>query len=213
MPTCYFLMTYHVSVTVSRLPDDLAKNGYDVYVYSERGNKPLRDGDALPSGYTIGGETYWIDGATGIGFGGFVRGDGTKAEPTPGANYILFEGLTGNSFTLTCESDERDQINGIQIVPHLRTPGDVNVDGKVDETDAALLAANWGVGTETAAVSEPGVAVLTLDGLLRLSPSTSQHLSQPSWGKARLKRRWPEQDKETRGGFSENIGNLGVDKR
>ncbi len=71
----------------------------------------------MQTNYTIGSTTYYISDTTTFN-GTFVQGTGTTAGTrTAGANYVLFSGLTGDSFTLTADSENfRAEISGVQVV-------------------------------------------------------------------------------------------------
>jgi hypothetical protein len=93
-----------LSVTVAGVPFD----SYDVYVYVLSDNhEGGRGGD-----YTIGAQT--INHVMEATF------DGTYAQ-SPGGHYIVFRGLSGDSFTLattpTLGSPRRAPLNAIEIVP------------------------------------------------------------------------------------------------
>lgn len=100
------------TVTVSSLNAAIGSL-YDVYVYFDA---ETANGSVL-SNYTIGSTTYYIQDTTTFN-GTFVQGTGTTAGTrTAGANYVLFSGLTGDSFTLTADSESfRAEISGVQVV-------------------------------------------------------------------------------------------------
>ncbi|HEY1785844.1 MAG TPA: PEP-CTERM sorting domain-containing protein [Pirellulales bacterium] len=90
---------------------------YSVYAYFAA--------DATSSvveGYTIGSQSYWgsfLNGAGAKFAGTYIQATGTtQAAPTAGANYAMFTGLTGSSFTLTATpgANWRAELMGIQIV-------------------------------------------------------------------------------------------------
>lgn len=97
------------SVTVSGLPAAFASGGYNVIVYA-LGGVGGRGG-----GYTIGGTTL-------IGTAPFNPTDleqDAGVDMTDVGNYLVFSGLTGDSFTLVADAtlgNFRAPINGIQIV-------------------------------------------------------------------------------------------------
>jgi arylsulfatase A-like enzyme len=90
------------SVTVTNLPAAYTA-GFSVIVYGDSNNTNRT------MNYTIGGQAKVIqDNAT---FAGTF---------TAGANFVVFQGLTGNSFTLTGNpgaTDARSAVNGLIIVP------------------------------------------------------------------------------------------------
>jgi hypothetical protein len=103
------------TVKVSNLPAPFSTRGYDVYVYSE-GDIP--DPTTRMSKYTIG-STSIIVSQTGptppAVFTGFKR-----AQNNGSGNYMVFQSVTGASFTLTATpsmgTPTRAPVNGIQIV-------------------------------------------------------------------------------------------------
>jgi hypothetical protein len=103
------------TVNVSNLPAPFSTRGYDVYVYS-LGDIP--DGATRTSKYTIGSTSIVVSqmGPTPTGaFTGFKR-----AQNNGSGNYMVFQSVTGASFTLTATpstgTPTRAPVNGIQIV-------------------------------------------------------------------------------------------------
>jgi hypothetical protein len=103
------------TVSVSNLPAPFSTRGYDVYVYSE-GDIP--DTTTRASKYTIGSTSITVS-QTGptppAVFTGFKR-----AQNNGSGNYMVFQAVTGGSFTLTATPSSgtptRAPVNGIQIV-------------------------------------------------------------------------------------------------
>jgi hypothetical protein len=103
------------TVKVSNLPAPFSTRGYDVYVYSV-GDIP--DTTTRASKYTIGSTSIIVSqtGPTPTGvFTGFKR-----AQNNGSGNYMVFQAVTGGSFTLTATPSSgtptRAPVNGIQIV-------------------------------------------------------------------------------------------------
>lgn len=103
-------------VTVSQIPYAL----YDVYIYSDSDNAT----ENRQGVYTIGGTTYYM-GDTAKFSGAFVRSaDTDPADGVDAGNYLLFQNVSGPSFTLDAgvhvpgpaRDDRGAMINGIQIV-------------------------------------------------------------------------------------------------
>ena len=94
-----------VELTVNGLADAVGASSYDVYVYAQ-GGVVGRGGD-----YVLGDETQSNNGAAPFD-GNFVSG--------PDGNYMVFSGVSGDSFTLTSVptigNPARAPINGIEIV-------------------------------------------------------------------------------------------------
>ncbi len=107
-----------LTFSVSGLPTVFADSTYDVYVYF--GRKLSNDGLYKPF-YTIGGTTYALLDSTDSWDGTHDRSVATThAGANDGDNYVLFEGLSGTSFTLSLSRDLSGQarigVSGIQIV-------------------------------------------------------------------------------------------------
>ncbi len=102
------------TITVFGLPAGYTGSGYDVYVYFDAST----DTGAVTAGYTIDNETFWInDTSTFDGSTYVLATSADRSNPTVGANYAKFSGLTTESFTLLADSDTfRAEVSGIQIV-------------------------------------------------------------------------------------------------
>ena len=102
------------TVVVTGLPARLVASGYDVYVYTN-GDVPAPV--TRSASYAIGGVTQVVTQPELTSF------SGTFIQATNGGfgNYVLFQSVTGSSFTLTVRpvsgTGLRAPINGLQIVP------------------------------------------------------------------------------------------------
>jgi hypothetical protein len=101
-----------ITINVSDLPAVQGFPFFDVYVYIQ-GGANNRGGT-----YTIGGTTITHQGD--VGFNGTFLEDTVDPGTTAGSNYIVFRGLTGDSFTLdavpTLGNPARAPVNAIEIV-------------------------------------------------------------------------------------------------
>lgn len=103
------------NVTISGLPSDFSS--YDVYVYwGNRGGAV--DGSVA---YTLDGTTYYLRDNNTTWNGTHVRSTATSlSTATTGASYVLFENVSGSSFTLNVQAATggsfRGGISGLQIV-------------------------------------------------------------------------------------------------
>ncbi|HLJ93089.1 MAG TPA: PEP-CTERM sorting domain-containing protein [Gemmataceae bacterium] len=109
--------TSPTTVTVSGLAAAGLAGSYDVYVYftgDGAGSNPPRSGN-----YTIGSITQLA--LDTIGFKGtFVQATPADAN---GGNYLVFSGLSGDSFTLSANPvNFRSPVNGIEIVSPAAAP-------------------------------------------------------------------------------------------
>ncbi len=121
--------------TFEDLPADLAEN-FEVLVYWGGTPSAAGEDDDIRTKYTINGESFVLRYQEGAepadpevehwlqppANGEFVLGTGTDGTTaTFGPNYVLFSGLSGDSFDLTVEratgSDSRPGLSGIQIIP------------------------------------------------------------------------------------------------
>ena len=137
------------SITVSGLPAAYAA-GFKVIVYGDS------DATARTMNYTIGGTTRTIQDA-----GTFA---GTFTE---GANYTIFTGLSGTSFTLTGNpgaSDVRSAVNGLIIVPATSPPAPVITSFTVNDayvTPGTTITLSWQTTGATSLTISPNVGNLT----------------------------------------------------
>ncbi len=142
----------HTRVTVSNL--GFITTPYDVYVYIQGGVNG-RFGN-----YTIEetGETQ-MNTVTAAFDGEYVRGEE--------GNYIVFEGVTGSSFTLDASSEGtpgfRAPINAIEIFAMTGLACDVNDDDACDVVDFDIILDNF-----LQSVTSRGEGDLTGDGLVAL---------------------------------------------
>lgn len=154
-----------VELTVSGLDPE---GTYDVYVYT-KGGVNGKGGD-----YCIGEDNCQSHISVDAFDGNYVVGGE--------GNYLLFEGITGEEFSLnsiplvTTEGSgpERAPINAIEIVAAEgliscagQAIGDIDCDGEVGFADFLILSANFGATTAAAStVPEPsGLALLSIAGL------------------------------------------------
>jgi hypothetical protein len=101
--------TSNTTVTVSGLNAAGFVGAYDVYVYFMGDNV----GAGRSGNYTINGLTQFAVDNTGFK-GTYVQATGGDGD---NGNYLLFEGLTGDSFSLSAMPvNFRSPVNGIQIV-------------------------------------------------------------------------------------------------
>jgi hypothetical protein len=128
------------TVTVAGLPASIASLPYSVIVYYDGDNGTNdRTGRFTIGGATTGNATLYGRDAAGATFGGVYIPGFTPVDPlagggsadsnaaaaltVPAGNFLLFTGLTGNTFTLSATSyvasdnTNRASVNGIQIVP------------------------------------------------------------------------------------------------
>jgi hypothetical protein len=128
-------------VFIEGLGSEFTSSGYDVYVYI-LGGVIGRGGD-----YTIGDTTIEHDVLD------FFEGD---YEEGPEGNYLLFTGLTDESFTLDAQpargATRRAPINAIEIVASgvAADPGDFDGNGILDAADIDALTAEVKAGTNNA---------------------------------------------------------------
>jgi hypothetical protein len=108
---------------------DIPYATYDIYVYVGRYGEWTTASDDTGQ-TTIGGTTYHYyrsdpdSGNMGDLPGAHVQATSTDVNnPTAGATYVLFEGLTGSSQTISMFDDDGDElgITGLQIVPEPAT--------------------------------------------------------------------------------------------
>jgi hypothetical protein len=110
------------TVTVANLPAAITAAGYNVYVYYDGDN----GGTPRSGQYTIGGQSIFALDPANTNFSGtFTQvpssSNTDQGANTPAGNYMIFSGLTGNSFTLTTTpafsttGTLRAPINAIQI--------------------------------------------------------------------------------------------------
>jgi hypothetical protein len=106
----FFVSPADPTVTVSSIP----YSTYDVYVYFDA----VTSDGSVNSNYTIGSQTFFIKDTSTFNGTTFVQGTGTTSGTrTSGANYVLFSGLSGASFTMTADSETfRAEVSGMQIV-------------------------------------------------------------------------------------------------
>jgi hypothetical protein len=101
-----------VTATVTSLPAAFAT--YDVYVYFGRYEV---NASAQTVSFTLGSTTYYMKDSTTSWDGNYVRATSTASASPSEGNYVLFENVTGNSFTITNPgSNMRHGFSGIQIV-------------------------------------------------------------------------------------------------
>jgi hypothetical protein len=129
------------TVTVAGLPSSITSAPYSVIVYTDGDNGT----QARVGRYSIGDQVLWTRDAGGAFTGVYSQGQ-TSIDPLPGAtgtgldnqgvaagavpagNYLIFSGLTGDTFTLAAQASvsaggtNRAAINGIQIVPTSLVP-------------------------------------------------------------------------------------------
>lgn len=129
------------TVTVAGLPSSITSEPYSVIVYVDGDNgTQTRVGN-----YWIGDQTYWVRDPGGAFTGAYTQGQtavdplpgatgtaldnqGTAASAVPAGNYLIFSGLTGDTFTLSAQASlssgttNRAAINGIQVLPTSLVP-------------------------------------------------------------------------------------------
>ncbi|MES2997423.1 MAG: PEP-CTERM sorting domain-containing protein [Verrucomicrobiota bacterium] len=102
------------TITISGLGGDFAA-GYDVYLYFDILT-------ARTYGFTIGSQTFFTNDGSGTGNYALASPTWTRATgttsgtATANANYALFTGLSGSSFTISGAATPRSVLSGIQIV-------------------------------------------------------------------------------------------------
>lgn len=135
--------------TVSGLVDTFTRNGYKVYLFFDIGT--VLPSTSRTNGYSVYdgtvSNTFWTVDSAGDnsdinddGVMEWVRATGgNSADATVGANYALFEGLSGSNFTVSVAGAYRGSICGLQIVANERPVVDVyllggqsNMQGKGD---------------------------------------------------------------------------------
>lgn len=99
------------TLSITGIP--VAFSNYDVYIYFDADT----NNGSVDSNYNIGAQTYYMRDTTTFA-GTFTQATGTTtATRTAGANFAKFSNLSGNSFTLTADSEAfRAQVSGVQIV-------------------------------------------------------------------------------------------------
>jgi hypothetical protein len=123
------------TVMVANLPAAFTAAGYNVYVYFDGNN----GGTPRSGQFTIGSQSiFGLDPANTDFTGAFVQVPSTsntnQMANTPAGNYMIFTGLTANTFTLTTTpafsttGTLRAPINAIQIVP-VPEPGSIALAG------------------------------------------------------------------------------------
>ena len=140
------------TVTISGLPAAFTSGGYSVYVYYDGDLQT----DPRVGQYTIGGTTLFAQDKPNSNFKGtFTQVPDTSlvnlTTSTPSGNYLVFNNLSGASFTLEAsgvyaQDYYRSPINGIQIVAN---NGATTV-GTISQTIASLSGnGNVGLGKGT----------------------------------------------------------------
>jgi hypothetical protein len=129
-------------ITIEGLGPEFTASGFDVIVYH------ASDSAGTP-GFDIDGATLYLVQASGRGTNypltgpgeenGYILSTATDPADAPEANAVIFEGLTGSSFTVTGiqggGGDSRPRPNGIQIIGKQIT--DEDGDGLDDEWETA----------------------------------------------------------------------------
>lgn len=104
--------------------EDIPFGNYDVYVYWGG----HYEDDVVPDhmAVTLGGETYWMRRDNTTWNGTYVRATASTKAASVDSNYVLFEDLSGSSFTITVTPDTngRNRVGpaGIQIVRRVSAP-------------------------------------------------------------------------------------------
>lgn len=129
------------TVTVAGLPASITSVPYSVIVYLDGDNGT----QARVGRYSIGDQVLWARDAGGAFTGVYTQGQtstdplpgatgtaldnqGTAANAVPAGNYLIFSGLTGDTFTLSAQASvsaggtNRAAVNGIQILPTSLVP-------------------------------------------------------------------------------------------
>jgi arylsulfatase A-like enzyme len=139
------------SLTVSHLPKTISEQYYVIVYGDANGSRRMS--------YTIGSETQTIH----------DRGDFTGSFEQ-GQEYVLFSGLSGDSFTLTGNSSgARSAVSGIQIVAGL-PPATITHFDADDEyvTSGTEVEFSWNVANYDSLTLSPGhidVSALSTDGV------------------------------------------------
>lgn len=140
-----------VNVSVNNIPFAT----YDVYVYI------LNDGGGRPTTTTANGTSYYLTTATGPGDANHVSGvantyqyiratSTNSAAPTANADYVLFSGQSGSSFSFTSASPNNGSVNGFQIVQVVAPDAPVLSTPAVTHNTVNLI---WSAPTATASTT------------------------------------------------------------
>jgi len=185
MMQSYILLGTNETLTVSGLDTAFTANGYKVYLFFEIGTAP---GASLRTlGYQVSdgvsSNTFWT--VDQIGDQSDTNDDGviewkkatgvTSGGATAGANYALFEGLSGSNFTVSVEAGgSRGAINGIQIVANTGAAPVINsftaAPGTITNGGTATL--DWQVsGADSVVIS--GIGAVAASGTTNVAPSSS----------------------------------------
>jgi hypothetical protein len=132
--------TSTTSVTVAGLPASITSAPYRVVLYYD-GDNGVNDrvGKYAITGNPTGNATFWARDAANQTFsgvylagqspvdpiagGGAIDNNATAALTVPAGNFLVFTGLTGDTFTLTAQSSvasdatNRSAVQGFQIIP------------------------------------------------------------------------------------------------
>ncbi|MCF7818180.1 MAG: sialate O-acetylesterase [Kiritimatiellales bacterium] len=171
------------TLTVSGLGTDFTANGYKVYLFFDIGlaTSPLRTlGYSLSDG---GNSNIFWTGDT-AGDNSDTNDDGviewrkatgiTSGSATAGANYTLYEGLSGSNFTVSVTGSKRGAISGIQIVANA---GAAPVISSFTATPGTVLPGgtstlDWQVsGADSIVIS--GIGAVAASGTTNVTPAVS----------------------------------------
>jgi hypothetical protein len=173
------------TVRVTGLPAAFTGQAYSVIVYCD-GDNGFADRRGV---YTIGSQSITMTDVTAVDYAGtFVRATNGGA-----GNYILFSGLTGNSFTLTAtpglseDTTPRAPLNGIQIVGNAVAPagGTFRIHGRI-ATSGGIAVPNVNVtrsGSATPVVTNSAGYYQFLNlanGTYTITPNLSGYVFNPA---------------------------------
>lgn len=105
-----------VNLTINTGTSVFKQNPFDLYIYA---TTPANNVSGEGTSITAGGETLYVRGNQNVNHSSFVEGDSVFLNAAQGSNYVKFEGVSGDSVTVTLSkfnNDSRVGLKGFQVV-------------------------------------------------------------------------------------------------